>query len=344
MTDHRHDREAERAWLAALPKVELHLHLEGAIPHDALWQLIEKYGGDASVPDLAALERRFVYRDFPHFIETWCWKNGFLRQYEDFAFVAEAVARDLAAQNLRYVEAYFSPPDYLRHGLETQGLFEAVRAGLNRVPEVEVALIADFVRDDGPERAERTLAAAAEVRHLGIVGVGIGGSEQRFPPEPFAAVYERARQLGFHTTAHAGEAAGAASVWGAIDALQVERIGHGTRAGEDERLLDVLAERAIPIEMCPISNVRTGVIASVADHPLRRFRERGMVVCVNTDDPKMFGNSLVDEFIALEEHQGLTREDVGSLILAAIDASWLPPERKQHLAAQCRAHPGWPEG
>jgi adenosine deaminase len=334
----------ERNWLAALPKVELHLHLEGAIPHDALWQLIAKYGGDADVPNLAALERRFVYRDFPHFIETWIWKNRFLREYEDLTYVAEAVARDLAAQNLRYVEAYFSPSGFFGCGLETQRQFEAVRAGLNRVPELEVALIADVSRDDGPARAERTLAAAAEVLDLGIIGVGIGGSEQSYPPEPFAAVYERARQLGLHTTVHAGEAAGPASVWGAIDVLRAERIGHGTRAREDELLLDALAQRAIPVEMCPISNVRTGVIASVADHPLRRFRERGIAVSVNTDDPKMFGNCLVDEFVALEECQGLTRDDVRSLILAAVDASWLPAERKRRLAEECRAHPAWAEG
>jgi adenosine deaminase len=233
-----------------VPKVELHLHLEGAIPHDALWDLVQKYGGDPSVPDLEALERRFEYRDFPHFIETWTWKNGFLREYEDFTFIAEAVARDLAGQNIRYVEAFFSPADFSQHGLETGKLTEAIRTGLSRASEVEVALVADLVRDYGPEKAAVTLAEVNEVRDLGVVGIGIGGSEQKFPSEPFEKVYEGARQFGFRTSAHAGEAAGADSIWGAIRILRVDRIGHGTRAEEDESLLDYLAEHRIPLEMC----------------------------------------------------------------------------------------------
>ena len=112
--------KSETSWFERVPKVELHLHLEGAIPHDALWQLVQKYGGDPSVPDLEALERRFEYQDFSHFIETWIWKNRFLREYEDFTLIAEAVARDLAGQNIRYVEAFFSPSDFFHHGLETQ--------------------------------------------------------------------------------------------------------------------------------------------------------------------------------------------------------------------------------
>ena len=240
-------------WFDRVPKVELHLHLEGAIPLDALWTLVQKYGGDPAVPDLAALQRRFVFRDFPHFIDTWVWKNAFLREYEDFTFIAEAVAHDLARQNIRYVEAFFSPPDFFRHGLKTQELAAAIRRGLQRAPEIEVALIPDLVRDFGPERAAITLAEVNEVRALGVIGIGIGGSEQAFPPEPFAGVYAQARRLGLHTTAHAGEAAGAQSVWGAIRDLHVERIGHGTRADEDERLLDYLAAERIPLEMCPLS-------------------------------------------------------------------------------------------
>ena len=181
-------------WFECVPKVDLHLHLEGAIPHATLWQLVQKYGGHPSVTSLEALKQRFQYRDFGHFIHMWVWKNGFLREYEDFTFLAEAVARDFAAQNLRYVEAFYSPRDFARHGLQTQPLTTAIRAGLNRVPDVEVALVADLIRDFGPQLADETLSELIEVRDQGLVGVGIGGSEQRFPPEPFAEVYERAKQ------------------------------------------------------------------------------------------------------------------------------------------------------
>ncbi|MFC1978318.1 hypothetical protein ACFLWS_08715 [Chloroflexota bacterium] len=146
MTDD-HNKEAV-PWFE-LPKVEMHSHLEGAIPHDALWELTQKYGGDSSLPNLQALRDKFKYRDFPHFIETRVWKNQFLREYEDFTFISEAVARDLANQNVLYAEATFAPSDFSRHGLETQKPAEAIRAGLLKVSLVEVALITDLVRDRG---------------------------------------------------------------------------------------------------------------------------------------------------------------------------------------------------
>jgi adenosine deaminase len=325
-------------WFERVPKAELHLHLEGAIPYASLWELVQKYGGDPAAPDLEALKRLFTYRDFPHFIETWIWKNGYLRTYADFTFIAEGVARDLAAQNIRYAEVFFSPPDFAHHGLKTQDLAQAIRSGLARVPEVEIALVADLVRHSTPEQAAVTLAEVNEVKDLGIIGIGIGGSEQKFPPEPFEQVYAQARRFGFHTSAHAGEAAGAASLWGAIRQLQVERIGHGTRAEEDPRLLEYLAEKQIPLEMCPLSNVRTGVVRSIDEHPIRRYAEQGLVVTVNTDDPKMFGNSLAEEYRLLETRLGFSRAEIRELILQSLRASWLPQNRKQQFIQEfCEA-------
>jgi adenosine deaminase len=335
------NQTAAEDWYERVPKVELHLHLEGAIPLPALWELVKKYGGDPTVPDPAALQRRFAYRDFPHFIETWVWKNQFLREYEDFTFIAEAVAADLASQNIRYAETFYSPPDFARHGLKTQELTRAIRMGLDRVPEITVNLVTDLVRDFGPRKAAVTLVEVAEVRDLGVIGIGIGGSEHDFPPEPFRQVYEQARKYGFHTSAHAGEAAGPQSVWGAIQALMVDRIGHGTRAGEDPTLLDYLVEKLIPIEMCPISNLRTGVVASIAQHPIREYFERGLLVTVNTDDPKMFGNSLAIEYQVLVDCLGFSIDQVRRLILNGIQASWLPAVQKTDLIRSFETDPGW---
>jgi adenosine deaminase len=323
----------------SFPKVELHLHLEGAIPLDALWELCLKYGPDPSVPDLDALSRRFEYRDFPHFIETWIWKNGFLREYEDFAFIAEKVAGDLARQQIHYAEVHYSPPDFVRHGLKTEGITAAVREGLSRVPEVEVGLIIDLVRDFGPEKAAITLREAREVKGLGVIGVGLGGSEHSFPPELFTHVFEQARQFGFHTTAHAGEAAGAASIWGAVKGLGVERIGHGTKAYEDEALLDFLVDRQIPLEMCPLSNVRTGVTARIEEHPIRRYFDRGLLVTVNTDDPKMFGNSLAEEYRTLETVFGFSEKEVRAIAANGARASWMSEERKHAMIERIMAWP-----
>jgi adenosine deaminase len=326
--------ESVKNYYDCMPKVELHLHLEGAIPCDAMWQLVQKYGGDPAIPDPEALKHRFEYKDFPHFIETWGWKNQFLREYEDFNFIAEQVARDLVYQHIYYAEIFYSPPDFARHGLKTQEITEAIRKGFSRVPEIEIGLIVDLVRDFGPERAAVTLQEVNEVKNLGVIGIGMGGSEHAFPPKLFADVYEEARRLGFHTTAHAGEAAGAKSIWGAVRSLKVERIGHGTRAYEDEGLLDFLADRQIPLEMCPLSNLCTGVVSRIEEHPVRRYFEKGIIVTINTDDPKMFGNSLAQEYEVLEKTLGFSPREIRSLMVNAVKASWLPEQKKQQMVEE----------
>jgi adenosine deaminase len=321
-------------WHEKAPKVELHVHLEGAIPLPTLWELVQKYGGDKSVPTLDSLQERFRYQDFAQFIQTWIWKNRFLREYDDFTFVAEAVASDLAAQNIVYAEAFYSPPDFLRRGLKTQELTAAIRRGLNKVRTTEIALVADLVRDEGASCGAATLHELRDVREFGVVGIGLGGSEHAHPPEDYRQVYEQARAFGFRTSAHAGEAAGAQSIWGAIHALKVDRIGHGTRAYEDAKLLEYLAEKRIPLEVCPVSNLRTGVVARIEDHPIRDYFNRGIIVTVNTDDPKMFGNSLAEEYRLLETHLGFSRHEVCQLMIAAIQSAWLPAYRKQELLAR----------
>jgi adenosine deaminase len=328
-------------WFDRIPKAELHLHLEGAIPYAVLWELVKKYGGAPSVKNLQALKDKFVFEDFPHFIETWIWKNRFIREYDDFTLFAEAVARDLVTQNIRYAEVFYTPSDFRRISLETQKITAAIRAGLGKVLGIKVNLVADFCRDDGVENAARVLAELNEVKNLGVIGVTIGGSEQSFPPEPFTDVYEKARKLGFHTSAHAGEAAGAASVWGAIRSLKVERIGHGTRIIEDPALVDYIVEKQIPLEVCPISNVKTRVVNSVKEHPVRRFFEQGITVTINTDDPKMFGNSLAEEYRTLVDELSFSHEDIHKVILNGIQASWLPEKEKNRLKSSFIADPAW---
>lgn len=330
-------------WFDRVPKVELHLHLEGAIPLPAFWQLMRKYGGHGEVATPAELEARFRYRDFRHFLDTWMWQIGFLRELDDFTFIAEAVARHLRAQNIRYVEAFCSPPDFARRGLGVAKIVSALRAGLDRVDEIRVALVPDLVRNYGPEQGARTLDALAEVRDQGVIGIGIGGDERVFPPEPFAAIYERARSLGLRTSAHAGEGAGAASVWGAVWVLRADRIGHGTRAVEDPALVAHLAERRVPLEMCPLSNVCTAIVPDLAAHPIRAFVDQGLLVTVNTDDPTLFQTSLAHEYRELVRVHGFSRDQIRGLIDNAIAASWLLPADKQALRLSLHADPAWTE-
>lgn len=332
---------SEASWLERLPKMELHLHLEGAIPLDALWELVIKYGGDPDVPSLAALAERFAYRDFPHFIQTWHWKNRFLREYEDFAFIARRVGEDLAAQGVRYAEVFFSPPDFERYGLEPQPLAEQIRSGLDDVAGIRVALVPDLVRDMGPEHADRTLERVAEVTECGVIGVGLGGSEHDYPAAAFSEVFAKARRLGFRTSAHAGEAAGAESVRAAVMELRADRIGHATRAVEDPAVVDVLEARGVPLELCPISNLRTGVIPSLDAHPIRNYFDRGLLISVNTDDPKMFGNSLADEYAALMDHHGFTHAEIRELLDRTVASAWLEPNERDELKRELMADPAW---
>lgn len=227
--------------------------------------------------------------------------------------------------------------------MSPQRVTEALRAGLRDVPQVEVALVPDLVRDRGRDHARDLLERMAEVRKEGVIGIGIGGFESGFPPELFETVYERARALGFFTTAHAGEAAGPASVWGAIRALRVDRLGHVTRAVEDPALVRHLATARIPLELCPLSNVRTGIIPSPDKHPVRQYFDLGIPISLNTDDPLFFGNSLVDEFVAVQRFHRFSRQEIKRLILSSIDSSWLTADRKARLSDTFRSDASWNE-
>lgn len=313
-----------------IPKIENHLHLEGAIPHKTLWGLIQKYGGSKEVSNLEQLKERFKYKDFSHFIEMWVWKNQFIREYDDFTLISDAVFKDLIYQNVKYAEIFISP-SLFKNKLKTQKIVEAIAKSINSNPKIKINIIVDLVRDYGQEKELITLDEINEVKDLGIIGIGIGGSEDRYPPELFIELFEKARRFGFKTTAHAGEASCADSIWKAIKLLKVDRIGHGTRATEDPLLIDYLVEHKIPVELCPISNLRTKVISSINEHPFKLFREKGIPFSINTDDPKMFGNSLAEEYEALAKSFNLSNEDIKDIIKDSINSTWLSQKEKEQL-------------
>ena len=318
-----------------IPKIENHLHLEGAIPHETLWQLILKYGGDKSIPDINRLKSKFVYTDFNHFIETWIWKNSFIREYEDFVLISEAVLNDLVKQNIKYAEIFISTSPF-RNTLKIQRIIESVSESIDKNSKIRVNLIVDLVRNYGPENEMTTLFEINEVKNLGIIGIGIGGAEKEYPPELFTDVFTQARKFGFKTTAHAGEASGAKSIWGALRNLKADRIGHGTRAVEDPELLNYLADNQIPIELCPISNLRTRVINSIEDHPIKIFIDMGIPVSINSDDPKMFGNSLSEEYQTLRDCFGFSDEKIRNIIINSINTTWLDDGGKKSLMEEFR--------
>jgi len=323
------------------PKVELHLHLDGAMSLPWLLERIRRHP-TAPLRTLAELRTRLRYRSFDEFIERWVWKCGFLDRYADFESLADSVLSALAAQGVVYVEPSFSPGDYERHGLETPGLVEAVLRGAERASRatgIAFGLVIDLVRDHGPAVAARRVAAIGPYRGQGVVAVGLGGSEAAHPARRFGDVFAAAAGLGFHRTAHAGEAAGPASVREALDVLGAERIGHGIRAAEDPALLARLVRDRVPLEVCPTSNVRTGVVPSYAAHPLPRLVAAGVRATVNSDDPTFFGASLLDEYALCLTRLGLTPRTLARLAVNAAEAAFLPEPSRGRLVE--RVARGW---
>ncbi|MBU0528496.1 adenosine deaminase, partial [bacterium] len=308
------------------------MHLEGAIPLTALLFLIEKYNSRDFIT-LGDIQKKFKYTNFSYFLDIWTWKNQFLREHEDFEFIAEQVAMDLLNQNIRYTEIYFSPTDFSKNNLLTQDIATSIRKGFNKQSDrITINLIADLVRDGEPKLP--LLDKIAEVRNQGIIGIGLGGDEKRFPPKLFTEVFQKAKKMGFHTTCHAGEATGSDYIWQAIKDLNVDRIGHGTNAYKDSELVQYLIEKQIPVEMCPISNIRTASVSSLKEHPIYDFYKSGMLVSVNTDDPKMFNTSLENEYISLIDTFNLGLSNIYRLSQNSIKSAWCSESLKNVLSKE----------
>ena len=329
-----------KSFIRGLPKVELHLHLEGAIPLKALLTLIEKYKGKDYIT-LSELQKKFTYTNFTNFLDTWYWKNNFIREYEDYEFISKHVAQNLAKQNIRYAEIYFSPSDFTKIDSQPQEIATSIRKGLNKHSDkITINLIADLVRDKEPKIS--LLEQISEVRDQGIIGIGLGGDELQFPPKLFTEVFQKAKKMGFYTTCHAGEVAGPDYIWQAIRNLNIHRIGHGTSAAKDRELVYYLIDNKIPIEMCPISNVRTASVASIADHPINDFYKNGMIVSINTDDPKMFNTTLEKEYVSLIDTFDLDLSDIYNLAQNCIESAWCSKNTKKELNSEltqyCKRH------
>jgi len=277
---------------------ERHLEFFGRYPH--LQPFLEPQAS------AEAAERLFEFHDFPGFLASYLLSSYFVRTPEDFRGLVQAVADELAAQGLRYAEVIVSIPEYRMHGIALEPICEALSEASNR-SDIRLRWIVDLVRNFGHEAGLGLLKELLTRPPDGWVGITIGGSEADFPPAPFAECFALARANGLKLSAHAGEAAGPGSVWDAVRVLRVDRIGHGVRAVEDPRLLDYLAENQIPLEICPTSNIKTGVFQSLAEHSLPRLVEAGIPVTLNTDDPTFFQTTLAGEYDAARS-MGLSDE------------------------------------
>lgn len=280
------------------PKIELHVHLEGSVSPAALIAAADRNGCTLPVRDEAELRDFMAFRDFDHFIEAWFATTTVLRTERDYRDLVVDYARRAASHGAVYIEGIFSPTDKLPLGVDLDTVFTGFCDGAQAAREehgVEVRLTPDITRGVEVEVAERTAEVAVRYRERGVVALGLGGAEALYPPEPYERAFAIAREGGLGSVPHAGETAGPASVRGALDVLGADRIRHGVRAVEDEALLTEMAESGIVCDVCVISNVRLSVVGSVAEHPLPKMLEAGVICTVNTDDPTFFGCELDDE-------------------------------------------------
>jgi adenosine deaminase len=332
--------------IQALPKVELHRHLEGAVRLATLVEVAEEYGIEMPEYTLDTL-RPFVQmmpeetRSSQHFLAKFLTIRQFFRSAEVIRRVAREAVEDAAADNIRYMELRFTPPalsNILRCayadviGWVSEAVTKAAAA-----TGTQVRLIVSVNRHEPVATAEQVLEAALAYRGQGVVAFDLAGNERDYPATPFAPVFQRARAEGLRVTVHAGEWAGAESVREAVERLGAERIGHGIRSVDDPALLDWLARRGVVLEICPTSNLHSGAVASWEAHPLVALNHGPLPVTINTDDPLVSDIRLTDEYQVALTHLGMTLTDLKRHLLTAVNAAFLPQEEGRALLAHWEA-------
>lgn len=314
-------------FIATLPKAELHLHLEGSIAPATVLELRKKHG---KLSTMEEIEKLYQYQDFVGFLMAFKAITEDLQTADDYELITYRMMENLKSQNVLHAEVYVSVGVCLWRKQDFAAIFEGLERGRQHGERdfgISLLWIFDAVRQFGPAASKDVFELAVQYRDRNVVGIGIGGDEVKAPPELFRDVYAYAADNGLRLTSHAGESAGPESIWGALN-LHAERIGHGLTAGQDPELIEVLAQRQIPVEICLTSNLRTGCCKSIASHPVRHYFDRGMMLTLNTDDPATFGTSLNGEYQLAQEHFEFTDEHLRELARNSFEASFLPAEKK----------------
>jgi len=332
------------AFIAGLPKAELHVHHVGSASARIVSELAERHAGSTSVPsDPDALASFFAFRDFAHFIEVYLSVVDLLRTPEDIRYLTYEIGREMATQqSVRYAELTCTPYTSVATGLmPIEAYTEAIEAGrveAERDFGIVLRWIYDIPGESGVPAADVTLGYALDHAPDALVGFGLGGPEIGVPRPPYQPHFDAARAAGLHSVPHAGETTGPETIWHALRLLGAERIGHGTSAALDPELLAHLAEHRIPLEVCPSSNVATRAVPSLEEHPLRLFREAGVVVTIASDDPPMFGTTLNHEHEIAADLLGLDATGVADLARTGVDVSFADDATKARIRAEIDAH------
>ncbi len=318
---------APSSFIRQLPKAELHLHLEGAIDPPTLLELRKNHGKAST---LSEVEQLYQCKDFTGFLMAFKTVTEDLQTPEDYELITYRLMEKLKSEGVLHAEVYVAAGVNLWRNQDFDAIFEGLERGRERGERdfgISLLWIFDAVRQFGADPARKVFEYAIRYHDRNVVGIGIGGDEQKGPPELFRDVYAFAADHGLRLTAHAGESASPESIWGALN-LRAERIGHGLTAHQDPELVEELATRQIPVEICITSNLRTGCCPSLAEHPVRNYFDQGIMITLNSDDPAMFGTSLTQEYQLAQTSFRFTDEHLRELARNSFEASFLPPEKK----------------
>ncbi|AFY90454.1 adenosine deaminase [Chroococcidiopsis thermalis] len=326
------------ARLQAMPKAEIHVHIEGATDAETFYQLAQRHRVDLPANSLGEWKEYFEFRSFPHFIQVYTAAARCLQTPDDYKLIIERFFQRQSEQNIVYTEASLSA-SFLTQKFEDEAILDAIAAGLEAGQAqygVRVNLIPDIAREI-PDSQTRVLEFVLKGKERGLfIGLGVGGLEAGYPPELFTETFAQARQQGLRVVAHAGEVVGTRSIWGAVNSLQAERIGHGIRCLDDPQLVEVLRQRQIPLEVSPQSNYCLGVVGREQPHPIRQMVDAGLYCTVNSDDPAMFSTSLNNEYLTLAS-QGFSWEELWQFNLNTLAATFLSATEKAKYDAQWQA-------
>lgn len=325
------------AFIAGLPKAELHVHHVGSASPEIVADLAARHPGSGVPTDVEALSEYFKFTDFAHFIRIYLSVVELIRDEEDVRLLTYGIAKEMARQRIRYAELTVTPFSSTSRGIADVGFVEAIEDA-RRSAERELGVVLrwcfDIPGEAGLEAAEETVRIATELAPEGLVSFGLGGPEIGVPRPQFKPYFDRALAAGLHSVPHAGETTGPGTVWDALTSLRAERIGHGTSAAQDPRLLEHLAERGVPLEVCPTSNIATRAVDDLDQHPIAEMIKAGVTVSVNSDDPPMFGTDLNTEYAVAARLLGLDAPGIADLAKNSVRASFLDAAGKARLTEE----------
>ena len=331
---------AMRSFVEALPKTELHLHIEGTLEPELLFALAQRNKVALPYASVEALRAAYDFTDLQSFLDLYYAGANVLQTEQDFHDMTAAYIARARADNVRHADIFFDPQTHTERGIGIDVVFAGIARALRQARDehgFSSAMIMSFLRHLSEEDAFTTLKAALPLREQYRDlwnGIGLDSSERGNPPEKFAKVFARCRELGFHLVAHAGEEGPPAYILGALDVLKVERIDHGVRSEEDPALMERLAREKMPLTVCPLSNLKLCVVDDMAKHNLARLLRAGLAVTVNSDDPAYFGGYMNDNYLAVASALELSRAEIVQLARNGIDASFLPAADKGRLTAE----------